>query len=374
MLNRKEAPVPAELATTTFGKLDKYVAANDNYDLVELRADLMNIFSYDPETGVFRRKVAPRLGKVIDDKSANGYIRIRHKDKAYGAHRVAWLFMTGNWPEQDVDHINLDRADNRWTNLRAASRRENLGNIGARSDNKSGLKGAYYSKRLRKWQSFIQIQGKHDYLGLFTTAEEAHAAYAKAAAERFGEFARASKDDVRVGDFLQTYTGRQYWPCDPKPNEVFIEDIAHALSLQCRYAGHCLRYYSVAEHSVLIARYLAAKHAPEVALAGLLHDASEAYCVDIPRPLKPYLTNYKDIEEDNWKAIAARYRLSAEIPAEVHDADNRIIADELDNLVPMAWHARYAGQELGVNLRYWSPEKAEVEFLATFDALMAGRV
>ena len=177
----------------------------------------------------------------------------------------------------------------------------------------------------------------------------------------------------RHGQFMQTFTGRKYWPCNPVPNEVFIEDIAHALSLQCRYAGHCLRFYSVAEHSVLIARHLAAKHAPEVALAGLLHDASEAYCVDIPRPLKPYLTNYKDIEERNWKAIAARYRLSSEIHAEVHDADNRIIADELANLVPMAWHARYAGQELGVNLRYWSPEKAEVEFLATFDALMAGR-
>lgn len=177
----------------------------------------------------------------------------------------------------------------------------------------------------------------------------------------------------RTGDFMQTATGRKFWPMDPHADEVFIEDIAHSLSLQCRYAGHCLRFYSVAEHSVLIARHLAARHAPEVALWGLLHDASEAYCVDIPRPLKPYLTNYKEIEESNWKAIAARYRLSSEIPAEVHDADNRIIADELANLVPMAWHARYANP-LGVTLRYWSPEKAEVEFLATFDALMAGRV
>ena len=370
-LNETRAEV--DISTTTFGPLDKYVAANDNYDLTELRADLMDIFSYDPETGVFRRKVAPRLGKVIDDKSANGYIRIRHKDKAYGAHRVAWLFMTGNWPEQDVDHVNLDRADNRWTNLRAASRSENLGNIGARSDNKSGLKGAYYSKRLRKWQSFIQIQGKHDYLGLFATAEEAHAAYVKAASERFGEFARASKDDVRVGEFLQTFTGRKYWPMSPRPHEVYIEDIAHSLGLQCRYAGHCIKFYSVAEHSVLIARHLAAKHAPEVALAGLLHDAPEAYCVDIPRPLKPYLTNYRAIEQDNWLAIAARFRLPKELPREVHDADNRIIADELVNLREMPWHARYAGKELGVKLRYWSPEEAELEFLATFDALMAGR-
>lgn len=176
----------------------------------------------------------------------------------------------------------------------------------------------------------------------------------------------------RTGDFMQTFTGRKYWPMDPRPHEVYIEDIAHSLSLQCRYAGHCLRFYSVAEHSVLIARHLVATHAPEVALAGLLHDAPEAYCVDIPRPLKPYLTNYRAVEQDNWLAIAARYQLDRELPCEVHDADNRIIADELVNLVPMPWHARHANP-LGVRLRYWSPEEAETEFLATFEALMSGR-
>lgn len=175
----------------------------------------------------------------------------------------------------------------------------------------------------------------------------------------------------RVGSFMQTFTGRKYWPMDPKPHEVHIEDIAHSLGLQCRYAGHCIKFYSVAEHSVLIARHLAAKHAPEVALAGLLHDAPEAYCVDIPRPLKPYLTNYKEIEQKNWLAIAARFGLQKELPREVHDADNRIIADELVNLREMPWHSRY-DKPLGVKLRYWSPEEAELEFLATFDALMAG--
>ncbi len=176
----------------------------------------------------------------------------------------------------------------------------------------------------------------------------------------------------RTGDFMQVFTGRQYWPMDPRPHEVHIEDIAHSLAMQARYAGHCIKFYSVAEHSVLIARHLAAKHAPEVALAGLLHDAPEAYCVDIPRPLKPYLTNYRAIEQDNWLAIAARFGLPKELPSAVHDADNRIIADELVNLVPMPWHARH-DRPLGVKLRYWSPEEAELGFLATFDALMAGR-
>jgi len=187
-------------------------------------------------------------------------------------------------------------------------------------------------------------------------------------------FLRGPHDpEYRCGSFMQTATGRKYWPLDPRPDEVFIEDIAHSLSLQCRYAGHVLRFYSVAEHSVLIARHLAAKHAPDVALAGLLHDAPEAYCVDVPRPLKPYLANYKDIEARNWAAIAARFCLPEELPAEVHDADERIIADELVNLAPMDWHARYAGRELGVRLRYWSPEQAKEEFLATFEALMWGR-
>lgn len=178
--------------------------------------------------------------------------------------------------------------------------------------------------------------------------------------------------ESRAGDFMQVFTGRKYWPMDPRPHEVHIEDIAHSLAMQARYAGHCIKFYSVAEHSVLIARHLAAKHAPEVALAGLLHDAPEAYCVDIPRPLKPYLTNYRAIEQDNWLAIAARFGLPAELPDEVHDADNRIIADELVNLREMPWHAKH-DRPLGVKLRYWSPEEAELEFLATFDALMAGR-
>lgn len=175
----------------------------------------------------------------------------------------------------------------------------------------------------------------------------------------------------RTGDFMQTYTGRKFWPMDPRADEVFIEDIAHSLSLQCRYAGHCLRFYSVAEHSVHIARWLLDKHSALTALYGLLHDAPEAYVVDVPRPLKPFLANYKEAEAGVWSAIARRYGLAEDMPAAVHEADGRIIADELVNLLPMEWHGRYAGEELGVTLEYWSPEEAEVEFLAAFDALTA---
>lgn len=172
----------------------------------------------------------------------------------------------------------------------------------------------------------------------------------------------------RHGDFMQTYTGRKFWPLDPRPEEVFIEDIAHSLSLQCRYAGHCVRFYSVAEHSVLMARWLLDNVDARTAFHGLLHDAPEAYVVDVPRPLKPFLSNYKEAEAKVWSSIARRYGLAAAMPEAVHKADARIIADELVNLLPMDWHGRHS-DGLGVTLEYWTPEEAEVEFLAAFDAL-----
>jgi hypothetical protein len=177
-----------------------------------------------------------------------------------------------------------------------------------------------------------------------------------------------SQDSGRRGDFMQTYTGRKFWPMDPRADEVFIEDIAHSLSLQCRYAGHCHRFYSVAEHSVLIARHLRWEGV-DVALWALLHDASEAYLVDVPRPVKPYLGGYREAEAKVMAVVSARFDLANEMPAVVHEADNRIIADELANLAPMDWHAEW-DNPLGVTLRYWSPAKAEEEFMATFEALM----
>lgn len=172
----------------------------------------------------------------------------------------------------------------------------------------------------------------------------------------------------RLGDFMQTYTGRKFWPMDPRADEIDIRDIAHSLAMQCRYAGHCKRFYSVAEHSTLIARWLVGRNGAETALWGLLHDASEAYLVDVPRPVKPYLTGYKDAEALVMRRVCDRFGLAREMPAAVHAADERILADELVNLVRMDWHANH-DNPLGVPMMYWSPAEAEVEFMATFDAL-----
>jgi hypothetical protein len=121
----------------------------------------------------------------------------------------------------------------------------------------------------------------------------------------------------RKGAWMQLASGRPYWPIDPRPEDVFIEDIAHALGMICRYGGHCLDFYSVAEHSVHVSHLVP----PEHALKALLHDGGEAYCCDIPRPLKKSLAGYAEIEELNWRAICDAFAMTYEMPKCVKDAD-----------------------------------------------------
>lgn len=169
----------------------------------------------------------------------------------------------------------------------------------------------------------------------------------------------------RVGDWMQTYTGQRFYPLDPRVDEIDIGDIAHALSLQCRYGGHVKHFYSVAEHSVLLARHLA-DFGPDAAMWALLHDASEAYAADVIRPLKRHLTNYREIEAGLMAAIAERFGLRGTMPDVVKDADDRIIADErAQNLVPIPWD-NVPGPALGVVLQFWTPQVAECMFLRTY--------
>lgn len=172
----------------------------------------------------------------------------------------------------------------------------------------------------------------------------------------------------RHGQWMQTFTGRPFWPLDPRPDEIHIEDIAHALSLQCRYAGHCRRFYSVAEHCVLLAIHVP----PAFKLWALLHDAAEAYLTDIPRPLKGDLGGYAALEDRVMAAVCARFGLSPDMPAIVHECDGRIISDERANLSAsvLPWSAQ--PEPLGVTLRYWSPEQAERAFLHAYERLVWG--
>lgn len=171
--------------------------------------------------------------------------------------------------------------------------------------------------------------------------------------------------ETRIGDWMQTYSGRRFWPLDPRPHEIHIVDIAHALSRQCRYAGHCLDFYSVAEHSVILSRYVSAPNA----LWALLHDASEAYLVDIPRPLKPYLTGYREAEDRVMAAVCERFGLPPAMPDEVHAADNRIIGDERANLSECEAPWDVSPEPLGIEIGCWSPDRAWCEFLLRFREL-----
>lgn len=166
---------------------------------------------------------------------------------------------------------------------------------------------------------------------------------------------------TRTGDWMQTNSGGRFYPLDPRPEDMHPEDIAHALSLLCRYGGHVDRFYSVAEHCVLMSRAVP----PEHALAALLHDATEAYVVDVPRPLKRYLPEYRAIEDRVWRAIAARFGIPEAMPETVKDADTRILLTERAALMRHAerWFQDDGYVPLPVEVSGWLPDVAEKFYL-----------
>lgn len=171
----------------------------------------------------------------------------------------------------------------------------------------------------------------------------------------------------RKGDWIQTYTGRAFWPFDPRPEEVCIEDIAHALAFQCRYGGHCKRFYSVAEHCYWVS-WLCSE---ENALDGLMHDRSEAYLVDLPRPIKWHLPEYKLLEESLDKVTAIPFNLVVPMPVEVKQLDNAILIcerDQIMNYSPYDWEV-LTSIKVDIELACWTPEQAEAKFLERFEIL-----
>jgi hypothetical protein len=130
-------------------------------------------------------------------------------------------------------------------------------------------------------------------------------------------------------DWIETYTGRQFWPLTPSPADVDIVDIAHALSLKCRFAGHCKKFYSVAEHSVIASYWVPKEHAK----AALLHDAAEAYLADVSGPIKPHLNEWKEIERDVEKAIATRFDLQFPWHQSIKEVDRRLVKAEREQIM-----------------------------------------
>lgn len=172
--------------------------------------------------------------------------------------------------------------------------------------------------------------------------------------------------DGRLGDWMQTVSGRQFWPLDPRPEDIVIEDIAHGLSMMCRFGGHCERFYSVAEHSVLVSENVP----PQDALWALLHDASEAYIADIVRPAKRFIGGYKQMEVNIMAAVCGAFDLPIVEPPSVKRADNAILADEAAQIMgakPKDWIL--PEPPLGVRIIGLSPAGAKLAFLNRYRAL-----
>jgi hypothetical protein len=157
-------------------------------------AALRELISYDPETGIFQWKTRRRgrlLSGHVGDRTRSGYLRVGISYQRYLLHRLAWLYMTGEWPKQEIDHINGIRDDNRFANLREATVAQNRANMRMRSSNRIGVKGVRWRADCSMWEARICKNYKKISIGYFGSPQEAHTAYMAKARELFGKFARS---------------------------------------------------------------------------------------------------------------------------------------------------------------------------------------
>jgi hypothetical protein len=148
---------------------------------------LRELLAYDPETGVFTRR---SNGRVTGHRDRKGYLRIGIDRRSHGAHRLAFLYMTNAWPIDQVDHINHQKADNRWANLRSATNAQNHANVDTRKTGGTGFRGVWLHRN--KYRVRIQHNGRKLNLGSYATPEEASAVYQEAVRRLFGTYARTS--------------------------------------------------------------------------------------------------------------------------------------------------------------------------------------
>lgn len=169
------------------------------------------------------------------------------------------------------------------------------------------------------------------------------------------------------------------WPFDPKPHMIRIEDIAHALAVMPRFAGHTRTPYSVAEHSIRVAGVVTSK-TPKHSLAALLHDAAEAYLLDVPAPLKPVFTGYKTAEKKLLEVIFVALGATWPMNTIVKEADRLLLSAERRDLLPHVdwWMPQDGYPDMPTFAEYprikpWSWQKAEREFLNMYEELTDGK-
>lgn len=170
----------------------------------------------------------------------------------------------------------------------------------------------------------------------------------------------------KLEPYIETFTGTKFYFLEPTDDSIRIEDIAHALSNNCRYTGHCRSFYSVAEHSYIVSLIVEQPNS----LAGLLHDASEAYLTDVASPVKPYLANYKAMENVIMTAIAKKYKFEWPLADDVKDADAVQLKTEARHLMQSEgkdWIAKYPTKRpYGKVPKCLPPAQAEQIFLDKF--------
>jgi uncharacterized protein len=166
------------------------------------------------------------------------------------------------------------------------------------------------------------------------------------------------KNELHTGQTIRTFKGHYVDVFCANHDTIDIDDIAHALSHMCRFAGHTPKFYSVAQHCVECLTYDVPK---ELQLTLLMHDATEAYLLDIPRPIKRHLRDYKELEENLMKVIADKFNLVYPFPPIIKEIDSRMLEIEHYNII------------LGKAEMYlMSPELAKSKFLEAYHTIQEG--
>ena len=176
---------------------------------------------------------------------------------------------------------------------------------------------------------------------------------------------------MKKGNWMQTSTGKIFYPFDPDPEDINIADIASGLAKCCRWSGQCKGFFSVAQHSIIVSLCCT----PENTLWGLMHDSPEAYANDLVSPIKKDIDVYNELETTILAAVAKKYRLTLPIPDEVHQIDALVTATESHYLMRNTPDLKKAFPRVIDNLDIypWEWQRAEAEFLLRFTRLITKR-
>ncbi|MHB8602209.1 MAG: phosphohydrolase [Nitrosotalea sp.] len=180
---------------------------------------------------------------------------------------------------------------------------------------------------------------------------------------------------MQLEPWIETFSGKKMYFLDPSPDMIDIEDISHSLSLQCRFAGHTKKFYSVAEHSYRVGTWLWQRFGDaSTALQGILHDASEAYLIDIPSPVKAHLNNYGEIEGRLMRRINEKFGVPYPYNDKVKLADMVMLKNEALHLMHSKgepWAYKFDTQDHSERLSplCHSPEEAKRVFMVWFNYL-----